>query len=83
MPSTKSVLISATAVGSSSSQRLIDSGEWLVTLDEGDIADAKHGAQLVSWNGQRRRRRTHARRWLRKAGRPRGVECDVALYLLV
>src|ERR1700733_15449245 len=56
------------------SQRLIDSGEHIFALDEGDAPDAKHGAQLFSRNSHRPRRSSRPWRRLRKAHRQRGVE---------
>src|ERR1700719_787160 len=79
---TKCVISTGSSVGGARIQRLIDSGEHLFALDEGDAPDAKQGAQLLSRNSHRPRRRSRSRRRLRKADRQRGVECDVALHLL-
>src|SRR3984957_14479307 len=79
---TKCVISTGSSVGGARIQRLIDSGEHLFALDEGDAPDAKHGAQLFSRNSHRPRRRSRSWRRLRKADRQRGVECDVALHLL-
>src|SRR6202030_1996810 len=79
---TKCVISTGSSVGGARIQCLIDSGEHLFALDEGDAPDAKHRAQLFSRNSHRPRRRSRSWRRLRKAHRQRGVECDVALHLL-
>src|SRR3984893_14157094 len=63
-------------------QRLVDDGKPLLSTLEGDVGDAENRAQLVVGDFQRSRRGCRARRWLRKGGRPGGVECDVAFDLL-
>src|SRR5580704_10484021 len=67
---------------SSALQRRIDDREPLVAPLEVDRGDAEHAAQLVVGDLERPRRLRRSWRRLRKCGRARGVEGDVAFNLL-
>src|SRR5581483_4564612 len=65
-----------------SAQGFVDDRKPLLAALEGDVAGAKHGAQLVVSDFHRARRGRGARRRLREGSRARGVERHVALDLL-